>query len=61
MENDFNEETGEAFKVARMVATGIFGDPNDLSMIIVASMMICGAGLFAPRLGAARFALVAAT
>jgi putative inorganic carbon (HCO3(-)) transporter len=59
MQNDTDEESGEVFKIARMRATGIFSDPNDLSMIIVASVMICGAGLFAPQLGIIRFALAA--
>jgi hypothetical protein len=59
MENDYDEETGERRLVPRMRATGIFGDPNDLSMIIVACEVICVAGLLAPRLGTARFALVA--
>lgn len=58
MENDYDEETGERFEIPRMRATGIFNDPNDLSMIIVAGVVICGAGLFAPRLGGGRFLLV---
>ena len=57
MQNDYDDETGETFETPRMVATGIFHDPNDLSMIIVAAVMICGAGLFAPQLGMMRFAL----
>ena len=57
MQNDYDEATGAAFEIPRMRATGIFGDPNDLSMIIVAAVMICGASLFSPRLGMARFAL----
>jgi len=59
MEFDYDEATGEPFKIPRMLATGIFNDPNDLSMIIVAALIICGAGLFSPRLGMARLALAA--
>jgi hypothetical protein len=59
MEGDYNELTGEAFQVARMRATGIFQDPNDLSMIIVASIAICAGGLFYKRLGGSRFLLAA--
>ncbi len=58
MQNDV-DENGEAFAFPRMVGTGIFNDPNDLSMIIVAAILLCGAGLFAPKLGVARFALAA--
>lgn len=43
---------------SRMGATGIFGDPNDLSMIIVASILISTAGLFCKQLGLARILLV---
>lgn len=57
MQNDFDVTTGEAFKTPRMLATGIFNDPNDLSMIIVAGVIICAAGFFSPRLGSARFVL----
>jgi O-antigen ligase len=43
----------------RMHATGIFGDPNDLSMIIVASIMIFSGGLFYKQFGILRVLLVA--
>ena len=59
MENDIDENTGERLAIPRMRATGIFNDPNDLSMIIVAGVMLCSAGLFAPKLGSARFAIIA--
>jgi O-antigen ligase len=59
MQNDFDVATGEAFQTPRMLATGIFNDPNDLSMIIVAGVIVCAAGFFSPRLGSARFALAA--
>jgi O-antigen ligase len=59
MENDYDETTGELYAIPRMRATGIFNDPNDLSMIIVASIIICGAGLLAPQLGMLRVTLLA--
>jgi hypothetical protein len=59
MENDFDEETGEAFANPRMRATGIFNDPNDLSMIIVTSTLICAGGLFYKQFGFQRFVLAA--
>jgi hypothetical protein len=59
MEGDYNEITGELFQVPRMRATGIFGDPNDLSMIIVTSMILCACALFYPPLGLIRQALLA--
>lgn len=45
--------------INRMRGTGIFNDPNDLSMIIVACLIICAAGLFNTKLGVPRFALIA--
>jgi putative inorganic carbon (hco3(-)) transporter len=57
MELDYDEATGERFQIPRMLATGIFNDPNDLSMIVVAGIMICGAGLYLPQLGSVRWAL----
>jgi O-antigen ligase len=59
MQNDFDEETGEAFAMPRMRATGIFNDPNDLSMIIVVSMLILLGGMFYRRWGLPRFLLAA--
>lgn len=56
-DKDIDELTGEVFTVMRMRATGIFNDPNDLSMIIVVAMGVCGFGLFCPSAGGARFAL----
>ena len=44
---------------ARMCGTGIFGDPNDLSMIIVVSILICVGGLFYRQFGLVRILLVA--
>lgn len=51
MENDFDELTGEHNAIPRMRATGIFNDPNDLSLIIAASLVLCAAVALTPRLG----------
>jgi O-antigen ligase len=59
MENDFDPITGESFQIPRMCAMGIFNDPNDLAMIIVATMMACSYGFFCKSLGMARFLLAA--
>lgn len=59
MQNDYDPDTGESFLVPRMQATGIFGDPNDLSMIIVAAITICACGLFYSTMGMPRFLLLA--
>jgi O-antigen ligase len=45
--------------INRMRGTGIFNDPNDLSMIIVVCMIICAAGLFYKQFGRLRLALAA--
>lgn len=36
--------TGEIHLVRRLRSTGIFNDPNDLSMILLVGMAVCGAG-----------------
>ena len=59
MQNDFAPETGEKFQTPRMQATGIFGDPNDLSMIIVVGCAICLFGLTYAAIGLPRFLLIA--
>jgi hypothetical protein len=59
VQGDYDQLTGQAFDVSRMRATGIFHDPNDLSMIIVVSIVICAGGLFYRRLGAQRYLLMA--
>lgn len=61
MQNDYDPLTGERFVIPRMQATGIFGDPNDLSMIIVAGSIMCLAGFFYRGLGLFRFLLLAPT
>lgn len=59
MENDYDELTGEISQTPRMRSTGIFNDPNDLSMIIVAAIILCIAGICHKSLGAARALLFA--
>jgi putative inorganic carbon (hco3(-)) transporter len=59
MQNDVDELTGELVQIPRMRATGIFNDPNDLSMIIVVAMILLAAGLFYRQFGFPRFALAA--
>jgi hypothetical protein len=49
-------ETGEPYLIPRLCATGIFGDPNDLSMITVAGIMICILGAEDSKLGMFRIA-----
>jgi O-antigen ligase len=49
-----NALTGEHSLIPRLQATGIFQDPNDLSMIIVASTLICASALFYKPLGVMR-------
>jgi O-antigen ligase len=59
VEYDLDEFTGLRSTTRRLCATGIFNDPNDLSMIIVASMGICGFGIVSRPLGFIRFGLAA--
>jgi hypothetical protein len=49
---------GEQFDSYRLAAFGVFADPNDLSMIVVMSMLLCAGGMFCRKLGAARWMLV---
>src|SRR5262245_19136443 len=51
---EIDPSTGEAILIPRLRATGIFNDPNDLSMIAVLAMVICTMGLFDRRLGLIR-------
>ncbi len=39
-QTEFNEQTGEYGFVHRLVGTGLFNDPNDLSLILVAGLII---------------------
>jgi O-antigen ligase len=42
---DFDEATGEDFMLRRLCSTGIYNDPNDLSLILVVGVVICCAWL----------------
>ncbi|MBI3860374.1 MAG: O-antigen ligase family protein [Planctomycetia bacterium] len=48
--------TGDPYMIPRLCATGIFGDPNDLSMITVAGILICVLGTEDTKLGIFRIA-----
>jgi O-antigen ligase len=52
---NIDEETGEEEWVLRLRATGIFNDPNDLSMIAVAAFVISLFGFGDRQLGISRF------
>jgi O-antigen ligase len=49
---------GTSYDFFRLASFGVFADPNDLSMIIVLSMMICLGAMFYKRLGLVRVAVV---
>lgn len=51
-------DTGEYTIFYRLSALGMLADPNDFSMVVVMSMLICFGGLTYKRLGTARFALL---
>jgi O-Antigen ligase len=40
-QNDIDPATGEVYVIPRLVSTGVFNDPNDLSMICVFAIIIC--------------------
>jgi hypothetical protein len=46
VENYGVSPTGEDLRIVRMSGTGIFADPNDISLLIVASGIICASFLF---------------
>jgi hypothetical protein len=50
--------TGDATENVRLAAYGVFADPNDLSMIVVLSILICLGALFYRDLKAARAAML---
>lgn len=58
-ETSYDSQTGSGVEILRLAAFGVFADPNDLSMIIVLSMLICLGGLFCRDLKLVRFALFA--
>lgn len=49
------DEFGERFAILRLRATGLFNDPNDFSMIVVAGLMVSLYGLFDRKVGFRRF------
>lgn len=51
---DYDPVTGERFRIMRLRGTGIFNDPNDLSMIVVTAMLICAMGLLDRSFGGLR-------
>lgn len=55
-ERMIDPETNEPYVVPRLCATGIFGDPNDLSMITVAGVVICAMAIDDKRMGLYRIA-----
>jgi O-antigen ligase len=54
-DSHYNSEAGQFTLIERIRATGIFQDPNDLAMIVVASATICLMGLFDSSNGALRY------
>ena len=55
-ERMIDPETDEPYVIPRLCATGIFGDPNDLSMITVAGVVICLLAMDDKRMGLFRVA-----
>mgnify|MGYP000515965851 CR=1 FL=1 len=55
-ENYGQRADGYAKRIARMNGTGIFSDPNDISLLIVATAMICLSFLTDRKRGVLRFA-----
>jgi hypothetical protein len=56
---EIDPATGDSILIPRLRATGIFNDPNDLSMIAVLALIVCAMGLFDRRFGLIRFAWLA--
>jgi O-antigen ligase len=54
----YDAASGDQISALRLSAFGVFSDPNDLSMIIVLSMLICLGGICYPKLGAFRLPLI---
>lgn len=54
----YDPVTGDQSTNLRLAAFGVFADPNDLSMIVVLSMLICLGGVFYRDLKATRLALL---
>src|SRR5262249_51850043 len=54
---EYDPETGEQIILPRLRSTGIYNDPNDLSLILVVGILLCLAGL-GGNSGVLRFAWV---
>jgi putative inorganic carbon (hco3(-)) transporter len=48
-QNEIDSQTGETIVISRIRATGIYNDPNDLSMLTVLGIGLAGYGLSVPR------------
>jgi O-antigen ligase len=55
-QHEVDEDTGEEFFIPRLRSTGIFNDPNDLSLILVAGLAITMYWLTDPKSRLLRFA-----
>jgi len=55
LEWDIDPSTGDRYRFPRLCATGIFSDPNDLSMIAILASVICLFGLGDKQLSLLRF------
>jgi len=53
----YDDVTGSQRSALRLSAFGVFADPNDLSMLVVLSMLICLGGLCYRKLGSLRWPL----
>ena len=58
-EVSYDDMTGDQIDNLRLAAFGVFADPNDLSMIVVMSMLICLGAIFYRDLKLTRFLAVA--
>ena len=58
LEGTYDASDGSTSSIYRLAAFGVFADPNDLSMIVVLSMLICLGGICFRHLGPAHFAFV---
>jgi O-antigen ligase len=58
-EVSYDAATGDQIDNLRLAAYGVFADPNDLSMIVVMSMLICLGAIFYRDLKLMRIAMVA--
>lgn len=54
----YDDATGSGLNIYRLTAFGVFADPNDLSMVIVLSILICLGGICYRKLGSLRWPLV---